>query len=97
MSDSPFTKHDEGKVELGHLPFAQLETIAAVLDYGARKYARDNWQKGSFIRYGSAGLRHVFARMKGERLDPESSLPHLAHAVCCFLFMMWLDDNGKGE
>ena len=88
-----FLKNDADKTELGHLPFAQIETIARVLDYGARKYDRNNWQKGSFTRYASAALRHVFARMKGERLDEESGLPHLAHAACCILFMMWLDDR----
>lgn len=94
MSDPTFTKHDTGKAELAHLQFEQLETIARVQDYGARKYSRDNWQKGTFTRYASAALRHIFARLKGERLDPESGLPHLAHAACCILFMMWIDDNG---
>lgn len=88
-----FQKHDTGKLELVHLPFAQLETIARVLDYGAAKYERDNWKCGTFGRYASACLRHLFARLKGERVDSESGLPHLAHAACCVLFMMWFDDE----
>jgi hypothetical protein len=96
MSDPSFTKHDTGKAELAHLQFEQLETIARVQDYGAVKYSRDNWKKGSFTRYASAALRHIFARLKGERLDPESGLPHLAHAACCILFMMWFDDQPGG-
>ena len=91
MSD--FIKHDQGKVKLAHLPFAQLEIIARVLDHGEVKYGRDNWKKGNFMRYASACLRHLFARLKGERNDPESGLPHLAHAACCILFMMWFDDG----
>lgn len=86
-----FKKNDTGKLQLAHLPFAQLEVIAAVLDHGAMKYGRDNWQRGSFTVYASACLRHLFARMKGEKLDPESGLPHLAHAACCILFMLWFD------
>ena len=88
---SKFKKNDYGKVQLAHLPFAQLEIIARVLDHGAEKYGRDNWKKGNFTRYASACLRHVFARLKGEHADPESRLPHLAHAACCILFMMWHD------
>jgi hypothetical protein len=90
-----FKKDDNDKVKLAYLPFAQLETIARVLDHGAEKYGRDNWQKGDFTRYASACLRHVFARLKGEKNDPESGLPHLAHAACCILFMMWFDNNRK--
>lgn len=89
-----FLKHDAGKPELAHLPFTQLEAVARVLDYGAAKYSRDNWQRGDFIRYASACLRHLFARLKGDRLDSESGLPHLAHAACCILFMMWFDEHG---
>ena len=89
-----FQKNDSGKPELAHLPFAQLEQVARVLDYGAAKYSRDNWKQGDFMRYASACLRHLFARLKGDRLDSESGLPHLAHAACCLLFMMHFDDEG---
>ena len=37
--------------------------------------------------------RHLQAWWSGERLDKESGLPHLAHAVCCLLFLMWGDDE----
>ena len=30
----------------------------------------------------------------GEKNDLESGLHHLAHAGCCLLFMLWLDDRG---
>ena len=29
----------------------------------------------------------------GEQLDPESKLPHLAHAVCCLLFILWFEET----
>jgi hypothetical protein len=92
-------KNDSGKPHmalLAALPLEQVITIARVLEHGAIKYSRDNWKHGKFMRYASAALRHLFARLKGERLDPESGLPHLAHAAACILFMMWFDDNGKG-
>jgi hypothetical protein len=39
-------------------------------------------------------MRHVHAWRAGETKDPESGLHHLAHAGCCLLFMLWLDDRG---
>jgi hypothetical protein len=90
-----FRKNDAGKVKLAYLPFAQLEMICRVLDHGEEKYGRNNWQQGDFMRYASACFRHLFARMKGETHDPQSGLPHLAHAACCILFMMWFDDGRK--
>lgn len=88
---STFLKNSTGKLDLVHLPFAQLEQIAAVLDHGAEEYSRDNWQRGDFKTYASACLRHLFARLKGERFCPKSGYPHLAHAACNLLFMMWFD------
>jgi len=43
----------------------------------------------------SAAMRHLIARIKGQQVDEESGLPHLAHCVCCLLFLLWFDDNDK--
>jgi hypothetical protein len=93
-------KNDHGKPDLAlmaWLPMEQVITICRVLEHGGQKYAPDNWKGGKFRRYASACLRHLFARLKGEINDPESGLPHLAHAACCILFLMWFDDNGRGH
>lgn len=90
-----FLKHHADKPMLSHLPVEQITTVAMVLDHGAKKYSRDNWKQGDFHSYASACLRHVFARIRGERLDPESGQPHLAHAVCCLLFLMSFDDRDE--
>lgn len=88
-------KHDSGKPRFSLLPLKQIETVVAVLEYGAIKYAPGNWQKveNPRDRYFDAAMRHVFAWRNGEKLDPETQLPHLAHAVCCLLFLMWGDDQ----
>lgn len=86
-------KDDAGKPRWDLLPFAALDDVAAVLEFGARKYAPDGWRKvpGWRWRYLGAALRHLAAFGRGQRLDPESGRPHLAHAACCILFMLELD------
>lgn len=90
------TKFDEGKVDLSLLPITPLEYIARVLEFGAKKYGATNWRKGmSWRRLAAACLRHIFAYLRGEDLDPESGLPHLAHAACCLIFLLWYGENRK--
>lgn len=92
-------KADSGKPDFSLLPWGPVEDIVRVLTVGAQKYAPDNWQKVPHAerRYLAALLRHVWARAKGERIDPETGLPHLAHAGCCLLFWAWHDDNAAGR
>lgn len=82
-------KFDGGKLEYGLLPPLALEAIVEVLTFGAQKYDRDNWQKvpDSKRRYFDALQRHVWAWKRGEIFDPESGLHHLAHAMCCLMFL----------
>lgn len=86
-------KLDAGKPRWDLIPPLALQDVAAVLEFGARKYAPDNWREveGWHWRYMRAGIGHAYAHLRGERLDKESGLPHLAHAVCCFLFVLELD------
>lgn len=60
--------------------YAQVEE-AKVHGMGAAKYAPYNWRKGYdwSLSYGAL-QRHLLAFWNGEDLDPESGLPHLAHA-----------------
>jgi len=82
-------KYDKGKPPMALLPHYPLREIAAVLGFGAQKYNAHNWRKGiDWSREMSALLRHLGAFNEGEDLDPESGLPHLAHAGCCLLFLM---------
>jgi hypothetical protein len=82
-------KFDGGKLEYGLLPPLALEETVKVLTFGAQKYERDNWQKvpDSKRRYFDAMQRHVWSWKQGEQLDPESGIHHLAHAMCCLMFL----------
>lgn len=86
-------KLDEDKPRWDLLPMDEAEDIVRVLTFGAKKYAPNNWKHvpGARWRYIAAGFRHLVARARGEMLDPESGLPHTAHAGCCLLFLAWFD------
>lgn len=88
-------KFDQGKPQWSLLPWSALGVVVAVLGFGARKYAPNQWQDvpDATTRYADAALRHLTAWLSGEQLDPESKLPHLAHAVCCLLFLIWFDNK----
>ena len=85
-------KADSGKPDWTIFPFDGAEPLVRVLEAGARKYARDNWRKvpDAVNRYRAAALRHLAADALGEVNDPETGLPHLAHAGCCLLFVLAL-------
>lgn len=82
-------KYDSGKAPLDLLSTVALIELARVLDFGAKKYGRSNWRGGlSECRLIAAALRHMFAYLAGEDLDPESGLPHPAHAMACIMFLL---------
>ena len=95
--NSPVTgvKYDSDKPRFSLLPLKQVWDIVAVLEACAKKYAPDNWQKvpNAENRYFDAAMRHLCAWRSGEKRDPKTNLPHLAHAACCLLFLMWGDDQ----
>ena len=96
MSDTTVgVKYDQEKLRWDLLPIEEVEEVVKVLQCGARKYADHNWKKvpDSKRRYFSAALRHIFAWWRGEQMDPETGLHHLAHAMCCLLFAFWHDRN----
>jgi hypothetical protein len=75
-------KHDEGKARFDLIPAVPLLKLAEVYTFGAKKYQDHNWRKGlSFGRLFGATMRHMWAFWHGHDLDPESGLPHLAHAA----------------
>lgn len=75
-------KHDVGKLRLDLIPPEAMRAMGDVLTYGADKYGDRNWEKGiSADRVYAALLRHLLAWREGEATDPESGLPHLAHAL----------------
>lgn len=99
-------KFDQGKIDYTLLPWAGVEEVVKVLEFGAQKYARDNWRhvNNAQNRYLAAAFRHMIAYSQGEVNDQETGLSHLAHANCCLLFLLALhkepqdggDPRGEG-
>lgn len=75
-----------------------------VYGMGAAKYADRNWENGYEWGKGIAALeRHIQLYKAGQDLDPESGLPHLAHArwhtgtlITFWARKLGIDDRTKG-
>ena len=85
-------RFDEGKTNWSLMPFEAVEEINKVLEFGANKYAEWNFVNDGGMKHSrilNSCLRHIFAYMRGQDLDPESGLSHLAHAGCNILFLLY--------
>jgi len=83
-------KDDHEKLRFDLVPWEALEPVVKVLEHGAGKYGDDNWRlvPDHERRYFAAAMRHLVAHAKCQPTDPETGQSHLAHAVCCLLFMI---------
>lgn len=88
-----YEKYDEEKPRWDLVPFLEMEEVVKVLAFGAEKYGDNNWTTISDAesRYFAAAMRHLVSWKTEDRTDSESGLPHLAHAICCLLFLMAFD------
>ncbi len=57
---------------------------------GRFKYGNANWREAGVRAsvYVSACQRHLAAWFEGEDSDPDSQLPHLAHALACLAILV---------
>jgi len=87
------------KLRYSLVPMAEFQEVIEVLTKGSEKYADDNWKfvEGGRNRYYDAMMRHIYAYHLVSKDDPETDNSHLAHVICNALFLMWMDNNPKGE
>lgn len=92
-------KLDNQKPRWSLLPQGTIQQVIGVLEFGAKKYDVNNWQfvPDAKIRYYNAAMRHIDAWWNGEKLDSESNIHHLAHAICCLLFILWFEVDGNAR
>ena len=94
-ADAP--KHDAGKLAWSLFPFDAAEELVRAYEFGAKKYYAHGWRGGfHYSRIFSAVCRHLFAWWRGEDMDEESGLMHLAHAAWGLLCLMDMARKGTG-
>jgi len=75
-----------------NLPWDALEQVCRVFAYGAEvKYSSDNYKLAPGLPlegYIQSMWRHLVEYLKGNLVDVESKLNHLAHLACnCFMYL----------
>jgi len=91
-------KYDADKLRLDLIPPEIIQMLGEVFTYGGKKYGEGNWEKGlSEDRLIGAARRHELAFAKGEEIDQDSGLPHLAHAAWNLLIAQTLRERAKLE
>lgn len=82
-------KNDQGKPPISMLTQNFVVEVAKVMEFGAKKYARDNWRNGiAWSRIIDSAYRHLGAFNAGEDNDPETGLSHIAHLACNCMFLL---------
>ncbi len=80
-------RYNEGKAQWSLVHFKSLLPMVKVMEFGAKKYAPDNWKKGmDRRRLLESAQRHLAALMDGEDIDPETGLSHMGHVMCNAMF-----------
>ena len=88
-------RFNEGKPQWHQLHFKSLLPLIRVMEYGEKKYGKDNWKKGQDIpSLCDCAMRHLTAFMDGEELDPESGVSHIGHIMAnCMMIVYNMDKN----
>lgn len=90
-------KNDAGKPPLHLIPPEFLYAVAEILDFGAKKYAPRNWEKGlDWSRCYRAAIGHLFDWFARKGPDPETGKSHLWHAACCVMFLVCYEIRQTG-
>lgn len=87
-------RYNIGKPKWSLVHYKSLEPLVRVLEFGANKYARDNWKKGLDLQeILDSTQRHLAAMIDGEEFDKESTLPHSGHIMCNMMFFQYFKDR----
>ena len=97
-NDDKALRFNDGKLQWSLVDFESLEPMVKVLEFGAKKYAPNNWKKGlETTKIIESMLRHTFALLKGENNDPESGINHVGHIQCNAMFLAKMLQDPKWD
>ncbi|WP_077920444.1 dATP/dGTP diphosphohydrolase domain-containing protein [Spirosoma sp. 209] len=85
------TRHNQGKLRWTLIDFAALKPMVQVLMHGEGVYGTHNWKKGfKATDIIDSLLRHIYAVLGGELIDPDSKLPHVGHILANAMFLSYM-------
>lgn len=80
-------RFNEGKPKWSLVHFDSLIPMIRVLEFGANKYAPNNWMKPMDTKEILESMqRHLAALFDGEIYDKESGISHMGHIQCNAMF-----------
>jgi len=89
-------KADQGKIKMSLVDPDFVLGLSKILTIGAEKYEPNNWKRNTELsRYRDSTLRHLYAYLSGELLDPETQEPHLDHLSANIMFLRYFE-HGDG-
>lgn len=95
-ADNPKDAIGAGKLPLHLWPTTATALGSVALLEGALKYGARNFRAGRARAsiYYDAARRHLDAWFEGEDDDPQSGLPHIAHALACLAIIVEAQSAG---
>lgn len=96
--DKKAVRHNQDKLRVDLIPTQLTESVAKVLTFGAKKYSPNNWKgftKEQQDEILGSLLRHILEYQKGNKIDSESGLHHLAHAACNIAFILYFEEQNN--
>lgn len=79
-------RYNKGKLRPTLIDYPSLTPLLEVLEYGAKKYAVDNWKNPMELKdILDSLLRHAHA-LQYESHDTESKLHHIGHVMANAMF-----------
>ena len=99
MVTDPATGGQKGmkQAQLAAIDPEALYALAKVAGLGASKYQIHNYRRGyAWSLSYNAAQRHMMRFWAGEDIDPESGLPHVAHAAWHMLALLTYQREGAG-
>jgi len=99
---SKHRKWNKGKLKYSLVLPEFLELMADILTRGEINHPKEpdgtpSWQLVDPIDYENALFRHLQARRKGEKTDPDPNMPtsHFGNIAVNAMFLWWFDQQGE--